>query len=163
MDRQSIMGHSMGGHGALTIGLSFPQRYKAISAFAPIVAPSQAPWGHKALGGYLGPDRATWRRHDAVALIEDGARVDALLIDQGEEDPFLGEQLKPQYRSFNNLDSCEDVNGRRGTISFSPDRVVAHLSFHASFVTAVAPGREAFVEDFGQDGIMPCRSLSRGE
>lgn len=96
MGRQSIMGHSMGGHGALTIGLTFPERYKAVSAFAPIVAPSQVPWGHKALPGYLGNDKAKWRKHDAVALIEDGARVDALLVDQGEADNFLAEQLKPQ-------------------------------------------------------------------
>lgn len=96
MDRQSIMGHSMGGHGALTIGLTYPDRYKAVSAFSPIVAPSQVPWGQKALGGYLGDDKAAWRKHDAVALIEDGARVDALLIDQGDGDQFLVEQLKPQ-------------------------------------------------------------------
>lgn len=96
LDRQSIMGHSMGGHGALTIGLSFPERYKAVSAFAPIVAPSLVPWGQKALGGYLGNDKAAWRRHDAVALIEDGARVPELLIDQGEADAFLEEQLRPQ-------------------------------------------------------------------
>ncbi|RZL98936.1 MAG: S-formylglutathione hydrolase, partial [Sphingomonas sp.] len=73
MDRQSIMGHSMGGHGALTIGLTLTERFRAVSAFAPIVAPGQVPWGEKALGGYLGDDRAAWRRHDAVALIEDGA------------------------------------------------------------------------------------------
>ena len=96
MDRQSIMGHSMGGHGALTIGLTLPERFKAVSAFAPIIAPSQVPWGQKALGGYLGDDAAAWRAHDAVALIEDGARVPALLVDQGEADNFLEEQLKPQ-------------------------------------------------------------------
>jgi S-formylglutathione hydrolase len=94
--RQSIMGHSMGGHGALTIGLTFPDRYKAISAFSPIVAPSQVPWGQKALPGYLGDDKAAWRKHDAVALIEDGARVPALLVDQGQADNFLAEQLKPE-------------------------------------------------------------------
>lgn len=93
--RQGIMGHSMGGHGALTVGLSFPDRFAAVSAFAPIVAPSQVPWGEKALGGYLGPDRAAWRRHDAVALIEDGARVDALLVDQGDADGFVADQLRP--------------------------------------------------------------------
>ena len=93
--RQSIMGHSMGGHGALTIGLSFPERFKAVSAFAPIAAPSQVPWGVKALGGYLGPDRSTWRKHDAVALIEDGARLPELLVDQGDADQFLESQLKP--------------------------------------------------------------------
>ncbi|ORE97185.1 S-formylglutathione hydrolase [Aurantimonas sp. 22II-16-19i] len=96
MARQSIMGHSMGGHGALTIGLTFPDRFKAVSAFSPIVAPSQVPWGHKALPGYLGDDQAAWRRHDAVALIEDGARVDALLVDQGTADNFLEGQLKPE-------------------------------------------------------------------
>ena len=96
MDRQSIMGHSMGGHGALTIGLTFADRFQAVSAFAPIVAPSQVPWGHKALGGYLGEDRAAWRNHDAVALIEDGARIPALLVDQGAVDNFLNPQLKPE-------------------------------------------------------------------
>lgn len=96
MDRQSIMGHSMGGHGALTIGLSFPERFKAVSAFAPIVAPSQVPWGNKALPGYLGDDKNVWRKHDAVALIEDGHKVPALLVDQGSADNFLEEQLKPE-------------------------------------------------------------------
>lgn len=96
MARQSIMGHSMGGHGALTIGLRHPGRFRAVSAFAPIVAPGEVPWGEKALGGYLGPDRAAWRRHDAVALIEDGARLPELLVDQGEADRFLAEQLRPQ-------------------------------------------------------------------
>lgn len=94
--RQSIMGHSMGGHGALTIALRHPDRFKAVSAFAPIVAPSAAPWGEKALGGYLGPDRAAWRRHDAVALIEDGARASDILVDQGGADAFLADQLKPE-------------------------------------------------------------------
>jgi S-formylglutathione hydrolase len=94
--RQSLMGHSMGGHGALTIGLSFPGRFRAVSAFAPIVAPSQVPWGRKALTGYLGPDKTAWRKHDAVALIEDGARLPELLVDQGEADPFLENQLKPE-------------------------------------------------------------------
>ena len=96
MGRQGIMGHSMGGHGALTIGLRHPERFRAVSAFSPIVAPSQVPWGQKALGGYLGDDRTAWRRHDAVALIEDGARVSALLVDQGEADQFLDQQLQPE-------------------------------------------------------------------
>jgi S-formylglutathione hydrolase len=95
MARQSIMGHSMGGHGALTIALTFPERYHGVSAFAPIVAPSQVPWGQKALGGYLGADPAAWRAHDAVALIGDGARVHDILVDQGEADVFLPDQLKP--------------------------------------------------------------------
>ena len=96
MARQGITGHSMGGHGALTIGLTFPDRYRSVSAFAPIVAPGQVPWGEKALGHYLGGDHAGWRRHDAVALIEDGARVAELLVDQGADDQFLDEQLRPE-------------------------------------------------------------------
>jgi S-formylglutathione hydrolase len=94
--RQSILGHSMGGHGALTAALRLPGRYRAASAFSPIVAPSQVPWGIKALGGYLGDDRAAWRKHDAVALIEDGARFSDLLVDYGDADPFLAEQLRPE-------------------------------------------------------------------
>ena len=93
-ERQSIFGHSMGGHGALTISLRNPGRFRSTSAFSPIVAPSQVPWGHKALGGYLGDDRAAWREYDAVALIEDGARLPELLVDQGRADNFLDEQLK---------------------------------------------------------------------
>jgi S-formylglutathione hydrolase len=96
MDRQAITGHSMGGHGALTVALRNPRRYRSVSAFAPIVAPSLVPWGEKALGGYLGGDRAAWRGHDAVALIEDGARVPEILVDQGEADNFLAEQLRPE-------------------------------------------------------------------
>lgn len=94
--RQGIMGHSMGGHGALTLALRDPGRFRAVSAFAPIVSPMNCPWGEKALGGYLGPDRAAWRAYDACALIEDGARLNDLLIDQGEADAFLADQLKPQ-------------------------------------------------------------------
>ncbi|UZE48157.1 S-formylglutathione hydrolase [Rhodopseudomonas sp. P2A-2r] len=94
--RQSILGHSMGGHGALTVALNYPQRYRAASAFAPIVAPAQVPWGVKALSGYLGGDRMTWRKHDAVALIEDGARFPDLLVDVGDADPFLTQQLQPE-------------------------------------------------------------------
>lgn len=94
MARQGITGHSMGGHGALTIGLRNPDRFRSVSAFAPIVSPLNCPWGEKALGGYLGPDRATWREYDACALIEDGARLPDLLVDQGDADNFLHEQLK---------------------------------------------------------------------
>ncbi len=94
--RQSIMGHSMGGHGALTVGLRHPGRYRAISAFSPIVAPSLVPWGVKALGGYLGEERKAWRKHDAVALIDDGARVSGLLVDVGDADQFLTTQLRPE-------------------------------------------------------------------
>ncbi|MBB3589624.1 S-formylglutathione hydrolase (plasmid) [Sphingomonas sp. AAP5] len=96
MSRQSIMGHSMGGHGALTIALRAPDRFKAVSAFSPMVAPSQVPWGIKAFTGYLGDDRALWRQRDAVALIADGARLSAILVDQGDADQFLTEQLRPE-------------------------------------------------------------------
>jgi S-formylglutathione hydrolase len=94
--RQSILGHSMGGHGALTVALRLPDRYRAASAFAPIVAPSQVPWGIKALTGYLGSDKAQWRKHDTVALIEDGARYSGFLVDYGDADSFLAEQLRPE-------------------------------------------------------------------
>jgi S-formylglutathione hydrolase len=95
-ERQGITGHSMGGHGALTIALRHPSRFRSVSAFAPIVAPSQVPWGEKAFGGYLGPDRSRWRAHDAVALIEDGARVPDLMVDVGDADPFLERELRPE-------------------------------------------------------------------
>lgn len=94
MERQGITGHSMGGHGALTIALRNPGRFRSTSAFAPIVSPIDCPWGHKALGGYIGPDKAAWREYDAVALIDDGARLPDLLVDQGGADNFLDEQLK---------------------------------------------------------------------
>jgi S-formylglutathione hydrolase len=97
--RQSILGHSMGGHGALTVALRYPERYRAASALSPIVAPSQVPWGIKALGGYLGEDRGAWRKHDAVAMIEDGARFSDLLVDYGDADQFLTEQLRPELLS----------------------------------------------------------------
>ncbi len=95
-ERQGITGHSMGGHGALTLALSYPDRFRSVSAFAPIVAPGQVPWGEKALTAYLGPDRLAWRSHDAVALIEDGARLPELLVDVGEADPFLERELRPE-------------------------------------------------------------------
>jgi S-formylglutathione hydrolase len=94
MTRQGIMGHSMGGHGALTVALRNPGRFRAVSAFAPIVSPMNCPWGHKALGGYLGPDRTAWADYDACALIERGARLPDLLVDQGTADAFLEDQLK---------------------------------------------------------------------
>ncbi|SCW34669.1 S-formylglutathione hydrolase [Sphingobium faniae] len=115
LSRQSIMGHSMGGHGALTIGLTFPDRFRAVSAFAPIVAPARVPWGEKALAGYLGEDRSVWRRHDAVALIEDGARLPDLLVDQGDADPFLEEQLRTPLLE----DACRAA-GQKATIRMQP-------------------------------------------
>ncbi len=96
MTRQGITGHSMGGHGALTIALRNSGRFRSVSAFAPIVSPLNCPWGEKALGGYLGPDRAAWQPYDACALIDDGARVPEILVDQGDADAFLADQLKPE-------------------------------------------------------------------
>ena len=95
MSRVSVSGHSMGGHGALTIALRNPKRFRSVSAFAPICSPINCPWGLKALGGYLGPDLAKWRAYDACALIEDGARVREILVDQGAADSWLDSQLKP--------------------------------------------------------------------
>ena len=95
MARQGITGHSMGGHGALTLALAHPGRFRSVSAFAPIAAPTQVPWGQKALPAYLGDDPAAWAAHDAVALIDGGARLTDLLVDQGEADQFLAQQLRP--------------------------------------------------------------------
>ncbi|HUA76535.1 MAG TPA: S-formylglutathione hydrolase [Acetobacteraceae bacterium] len=96
LSRQGIMGHSMGGHGAITIALRNPGRFAAVSAFAPICSPIRCPWGQKALLGYLGPDRTAWRTYDSCTLIEDGARLPSLLVDQGTADNFLQEQLRPE-------------------------------------------------------------------
>ncbi|MCF4127235.1 S-formylglutathione hydrolase [Methylobacterium sp. SyP6R] len=95
MERQGIFGHSMGGHGALTIALNHPERFRSCSAFAPIVQPSTAGWSKPALTKYLGADEAAWRRHDATALIEDGRRFPEFLVDQGTADSFLDEGLRP--------------------------------------------------------------------
>jgi S-formylglutathione hydrolase len=95
MSRISITGHSMGGHGALTLALKRPGAYRSVSAFSPIASPINCPWGQKALSGYLGPDPAAWRRYDACALLEDGARLPELLVEQGMADTFLESQLKP--------------------------------------------------------------------
>jgi len=106
MARQGISGHSMGGHGALTIALRNPGRFRSVSAFAPIVAPAGVPWGEKAFSRYLGDDRTTWQPYDATALVRSGARFDGtMLIDQGEADGFLVEQLQPQRFEA----ACEDV------------------------------------------------------
>jgi S-formylglutathione hydrolase len=94
--RCGIAGHSMGGHGALTLGLKHPDRFRSISAFAPISSPMRCPWGEKALAGYVGPDRAAWAEYDATALVQArGWRGGAILVDQGTQDQFLENQLKP--------------------------------------------------------------------
>jgi|TARA_R100001244_G_scaffold71741_2_gene57971 S-formylglutathione hydrolase len=134
--RQGIFGHSMGGHGALTIGLRNPDRYNSISAFSPIVAPTGCPWGKKALGRYLGLDKATWRQYDACALIEDGARVTDILVDQGTADNFLEEQLRPDLLT----EACEaagiplTLNMREGydhSYYFISTFMADHLRWHA--------------------------------
>jgi S-formylglutathione hydrolase len=95
-DRAGILGHSMGGHGALTLALRHPGRYRTVSALAPICAPMEVPWGRKAFTAYLGEDAANWAEHDAVQLIARGARAPLLLVDQGLEDQFLAAQLRPE-------------------------------------------------------------------
>jgi S-formylglutathione hydrolase len=141
--RQSITGHSMGGHGALTLALRNPGRYRSVSAFAPIVAPSLVPWGEKALGAYLGCDRAAWRGHDAVALIEDGARVDELLVDQGSADSFLERELRPELLAA----ACRDAGipltlrmqpGYDHSYYFISTFMEDHLRWHAE---RLVPGR----------------------
>ncbi|MCB2063091.1 MAG: S-formylglutathione hydrolase [Novosphingobium sp.] len=111
MARQGITGHSMGGHGALTIALRNPGRFSSVSAFAPIVSPLSCPWGEKALGGYLGSDRASWAEYDACALIAGGARLPDLLVDQGTADNFHDGQLKTHLLA----DACEAA-GQLATI-----------------------------------------------
>lgn len=101
-----ITGHSMGGHGALTIGLRNPDKFQSISAFAPICAPMDCPWGDKALSMYLGSDKDQWREYDACQLIDDGARVPAILVDQGMQDNFLTQQLKPERLEA----ACSEAN-----------------------------------------------------
>jgi S-formylglutathione hydrolase len=136
MARQGITGHSMGGHGALTIALRQPGRFRSVSAFAPIVAPSQVPWGEKALSRYLGSDRSAWRAHDAVALIEDGARIPELLVDVGTADPFLEQELRPELLE----QACSDagialtLNRREGydhSYYFISTFMADHVAWHA--------------------------------
>jgi S-formylglutathione hydrolase len=93
---RAISGHSMGGHGALVLALRHPGRYRSVSAFSPIVAPSQVPWGEKAFTAYLGADRAAWRQWDTCALIQNATERLPLLVDQGESDEFLATQLRPE-------------------------------------------------------------------
>lgn len=103
--RKSVSGHSMGGHGALISALKYPERYTSVSAFAPICAPSQCPWGQKAFSHYLGPNRDVWRDYDATCLVADATKRIPLLVDQGDADPFLVEQLKPELLE----QACKDT------------------------------------------------------
>jgi S-formylglutathione hydrolase len=135
--RAGIFGHSMGGHGALTIALRNPGAYKSVSAFAPICSPMRCPWGEKALAGYLGADRARWRQYDATALLEDvGWSGPPLLVDQGAKDPFLNDQLKPDLLK----QACAERNialelrmqeGYDHSYFFIASFVEDHLRFHA--------------------------------
>jgi S-formylglutathione hydrolase len=136
MDRQGITGHSMGGHGALTVALRNPDRFRSVSAFAPIVAPSQVPWGKKALAGYLGEDPAAWRLHDAVALIDCGARMPELLVDVGTADQFLEQELRPELLERACADAGIALTLRRQpgydhSYYFISTFMADHLAWHA--------------------------------
>ena len=136
MNRQGIAGHSMGGHGALTVSLRKPGRFRSTSAFAPIVSPMNCPWGEKALGGYLGDDRAAWRAYDACALIEDGARLPELLVDQGTADNFLDTQLKTHLldEACRNVDMAATIRLQEGydhSYCFVSTFMAEHVAWHA--------------------------------
>jgi S-formylglutathione hydrolase len=136
-DRAGIFGHSMGGHGALTIALKNPGRYRSLSAFAPICSPMRCPWGEKALGGYLGPDRAHWGQYDATALMQaQGWAGPAVLVDQGTQDQFLESQLKPELL----VEACKMAavplelrmqEGYDHSYFFIATFIEDHLRFHA--------------------------------
>ncbi len=136
MSKQGITGHSMGGHGALTLALKNPERYKSVSAFSPICSPIECPWGRKALAGYLGQNQAAWRRHDACALLADNGPIDAeILVDQGLADDFLETQLKPEL-----LEAAAETSGQKITVRrqagydhsyfFIASFIEDHLRFH---------------------------------
>lgn len=137
--KKSIFGHSMGGHGALTIGLREQAQYQSISAFAPIVAPSYVAWGQKAFTAYFGDDQTVWSDYDAVELIKVKALTIPILIDQGTEDPFLKEQLKPELLA----EVCKDqaalisLNMRDGydhSYYFIMSFMQQHIAFHAQYL-----------------------------
>ena len=132
-----VFGHSMGGHGALTIGLKNPDKFRSVSAFAPICAPKQCPWGHKAFGNYLGAERDSWADYDATALVESGRRTLEILIDQGEDDQFLAEQLKPELFESACASAGQPLRLRRQAgydhsyyfiQSFMPDHIAHHAA-----------------------------------
>jgi len=148
MSRQGIFGHSMGGHGALTIGLKNPGKYKSISAFSPIVSPINCPWGQKALGGYLGPDKSVWEKHDACALIANASEKLHLLVDQGTGDDFLETELKPHLLE----EACEKVDhpltlrmqkGYDHSYFFIASFMRDHMEWHAKACWAGKPKPEA--------------------
>ncbi len=131
-----VFGHSMGGHGALTLALRHPDLFRSCSAFAPIAAPMRCPWGTKAFGGYLGPDKAAWAAHDATMLVQAGHRAPALLIDQGEADQFLAEQLLPHRFEAACRDAGQPLRLRRHAgydhgYYFIASFVEDHLRHHA--------------------------------
>ena len=141
---RSILGHSMGGHGALTLALRHPDLFRSVSAFAPIGSPTRCPWGEKAFSAYLGDDRAAWAAHDAARLIEGGAArgvYDDILVDQGDADPFLHDQLKPEL-----LQAAADIAGQPLTLRMQPGYdhsyffmasfIGEHIAFHAARLKA---------------------------
>ena len=135
-DARGICGHSMGGHGALTLALLAPGEYRSVSAFAPIVAPSQVPWGIKAFENYLGPDRLTWADHDAVALVQRRLFPGELLIDQGTADKFLERELRPELFERACSDAGQRLSLRRQTgydhsYAFIQTFIEDHLRHHA--------------------------------
>ncbi len=140
--RVGIFGHSMGGHGALTLALKNPDRYKSVSAFAPICSPLRCPWGEKAFSGYLGADRAPWREYDATALIEDrGWAGPAILVDQGTGDQFLDGQLKPELlaKACGEAGVALDLRMQQGydhSYFFIATFIEDHLRFHALNLSA---------------------------
>lgn len=139
-DRQAITGHSMGGHGALTVGLRNPDRYRSISAFSPICSPSQCPWGHKALGRYLGDDQAQWLAHDACHLIGQASRQLPILVDQGGSDGFLVDQLKPELLMAAATEAGYPINlrlqaGYDHSYFFVSSFMADHMAFHAQYLS----------------------------
>lgn len=127
----SIFGHSMGGHGALTLALRHPELFQSVSAFAPISSPTRCPWGEKAFTAYLGEDRSAWTGHDAALLLESGTAkgvYGAILIDQGDADPFLTDQLKPEL-----LKAAADAAGQKLTLRMQPGYDHSYF-FMASFI-----------------------------
>lgn len=134
--RQSISGHSMGGHGALTIAFKNPQQYQSVSAFSPIVAPSQVPWGQKAFAAYLGSDQTAWQDYDSVALLQQRRPDLPILIEQGGSDQFLAEQLQPERfcAAADKLGIQYQYNLREGydhSYYFIASFIGEHIAFHA--------------------------------